>query len=35
MSDKLLDTSDREAVKKAMQKTTLKDIDEVQQEQQK
>jgi len=28
MSDKLLDTSDREAVKKAMQKTTLKDIDE-------
>ena len=28
MSEKLLDTSDREAVKKAMQKTTLKDIDE-------
>jgi len=28
MTDKLLDTSDREAVKKAMQKTTLKDIDE-------
>ncbi len=28
MSDKLLDTSDREAVKKAMQKTTLDDIDE-------
>jgi len=28
MSDKLLDTSDREAVKKAMQKTALKDIDE-------
>ena len=28
MSDKLLDTSDREAVKKAMKNTTLKDIDE-------
>ena len=28
MTDKLLDTSDREAVKKAMQKTTLDDIDE-------
>ena len=28
MSDKLLDTSDREAVKKAMKKTTLDDIDE-------
>jgi len=27
MSDKLLDTSDREAVKKAMKNTTLKDID--------
>ena len=28
MSDKLLDTSDRKAVKKAMKNTTLKDIDE-------
>ena len=28
MSDKLLDTSDREAVKKAMKNTTLKAIDE-------